>query len=149
MCSRRIDYQVLPGTTPQQVQALVTSLYALAHRIKDLVEARGLPQADLVEQHLLDDLRDWRQVIEQRFRRRADPTETMRPVADRLAARLARLEARIGETFAMVGEGVLSTEDYRNFYRLLGSYRGPSEAAIGYAQLADGIDREYWREARF
>jgi hypothetical protein len=98
---------------------------------------------------LLDDLRGWSQVIEERFRRRADPTEAMTPVADRLAARLVRMEARIGETFAMVGEGVLSTEDYRNFYRLLGSYRGLSEVAISYAQLADGIDWEYWREARF
>jgi uncharacterized membrane protein YccC len=148
-CGRQIDYRMLPETTPQQVQALVTNLYALAHRINDLVEAGGVAQAELVERHLLDDLRDWGQVIEERFRRRADPTRPMRPVADRLAARLARMETHVSETFALAGEGVLSTEDYRNFYRLLGSYRGLSESAITYAQIADGMNWERWREARF
>ena len=148
-CGGQIDYRTLPGTTPEQAQALVTSLYALAFRIKDLVEARGVPQADLVEEHLLDDLREWSQVIEERFRRRADPTQAMGSVADRLAARLARMEARIDETLAQAGQGVLSSEDYKNFYRLLGSYRGLSEAAIGYARLADEIDWAIWKEARF
>jgi len=32
---------------------------------------------------------------------------------------------------------------------LLGSYRGLSEAAIGYAQLAEGIKWAQWREERF
>jgi len=147
--SRQIDYGVLAGTRPQQVQALVASLYGLAHRVNDLIEARGLPQADLVKQHLLDDLRDWREVIEERLRLRADPTQAMRPLAHRLAARLTRMEARVSETFVMVGEGVLSTEDYRNFYRLLGSYRGLSETLVAYATEADGIDWARFREERF
>jgi len=146
-CSRHIDYRMLAGTTPQQVQALVASLYGLAHRVNDLIEARGLPQADLVEQHLLDDLRDWRKVIEERLR--ADPTQAIRPVVDRLAARLTRMEARISETFVMVAEGVLSTKDYRNFYRLLGSYRGLSETLISYATEAEGIDWARFREEKF
>jgi hypothetical protein len=148
-CGRQIDYRLLPKTSPEQVQALVTSLDALAHRINDLVEARGVAQAELVEKHLLDDLRDWGEAIEERFRRWADPTEATAPVADRLAARLARMETHVGETFALVGEGVLSTEDYRNFYRLLGSYRGLSESAVTYAQIAEGMKWAQWREERF
>jgi uncharacterized membrane protein YccC len=147
--SQQMDYGMLGGTTPQQVQALVASLYGLAHRVNDLIEARGLPQADLVKQHLLDDLRAWREVINERLRLRADPTQAIRPVADRLAALLTRMEARINETFVTVGEGVLSTEDYRNFYRLLGSYRGLSETLVDYATEADGIDWVRFREERF
>jgi hypothetical protein len=128
-------------------------MYALTNRIKDLVEARGYPQAEMVREHLLDDLRDWRQVIEGRFQRRAaDPTLVIEPavdVRDRLAARLTRLEERIDEKIAQAGEGELSTEDYRNLYRLLGSYRGLSEAAIGYAQLADEMNWAQWQESRF
>ena len=92
----QIDYRTFPDNTPEQVQALVTSMYALANRIKDLVKARGYPQAEMVKEHLLDDLRDWHQVIEGRFQRRGDdPTLVIEPavdVRDRLAARLARLE---------------------------------------------------------
>jgi uncharacterized membrane protein YccC len=153
VCGPQIDYQAFPANTPEQVQALVTSLYALANRIKDLVEAREVPQADLVKKHLLEELGAWRQVIEGRFQLRAEQTtagiEPGADVRDRLAARLAGLEARIEETFAQAGEGELSTEDLKNFYRLLGSYRGLSEAAIGYAQLADGINWAQWQEARF
>jgi hypothetical protein len=149
----QIDYRTFPDNTPEQVQALVTSMYALTNRIKDLVKARGYPQAEMVKEHLLDDLRDWHQVIEGRFQRRGDdPTLVIEPavdVRDRLAARLARLEERIDEKIAQADEGELSTEDYRNLYRLLGSYRGLSEAAIGYAQLADGMNWAQWQEARF
>ena len=145
MCSRI--------THPEQVQALVASLYALAYRINDLAEARGYPQAERVEKRLLDDLRGWHQVIKARLRRRADdPTQFIEPSADvrkRLADRLARLEASIEAIFAQTDKGEISTADYKNLYRLLGSYRGLSEAAIGYAQLAEGINWVPWREARF
>jgi uncharacterized membrane protein YccC len=151
-CGQQIDYRTFPANTPEQVQALVTSLYALANRIKDLADACGASQAELVKKQLLEDLRDWRQVIEGRFQLRAEQTtvgiESGAEVRDRLAVRLAGLEARIGETLAQAGKGELSTEDLKNFYRLLGSYRGLSEAAIGYGQLADGINWAQWREAR-
>lgn len=149
----QIDYRLLPGSTPQQVQALVSNLHALAFRIEDLVEARRHPQSDLIVKPLLDDFKAWRTAIEERFQRRAD--ETALPVGeggdleDRLKARLARMEARIGETFAEVGEGDLSVQDCGNFYRLLGSFRGLSEAAIGYGRLADKFNWAPWREARF
>jgi len=135
------------------VQALVASLYALANRIKDLVEAHDYPQTELVKKRLLDDLRAWHQVIDARLQRRAeDPTQFIEPIADvreRLAARLGGLEASIAEMFAQSGKGELSSADYKNLYRLLGSYRGLSEAAIGYAQLAEGIKWAQWQEARF
>jgi uncharacterized membrane protein YccC len=152
-CGKQIDYRVFPDNTPEQVQALVASLYALAYRINDLAEARGYPQAERVEKRLLDDLLVWHHFIESRLRRRAeDPTQFIEPIADvreRFAARLAGLEVSIKEIFAQSGEAALSTADYKNLYRLLGSYRGLSEAAIGYAQLAEGINWAPWREARF
>jgi uncharacterized membrane protein YccC len=151
--AQKIDYRAFPANTPEQVQAMVSSLYVLAFRIKDLVEAHGYPQAELVEKHLLDDLRAWHQVIEARLQRRADdPTQVIEPSADvceRLAARLARLEFSIEEIFTQSGKGELSTANYKNLYRLLGSYRGLSEAAISYVQLAEGMKWAQWREARF
>ncbi len=150
---KQIDNRTFPDNTPEQVQALVASLYAVAYRIKDLVEAHAYPQTELVKKRLLDDLRAWHQVIDARLQRRADdPTQFIEPIADvreRLAARLGGLEASIAEMFAQSGKGELSSADYKNLYRLLGSYRGLSEAAIGYAQLAEGIKWAQWQEARF
>ena len=150
---KQIDYRAFPDNTPEQVQTLVASLYALANRIKDLVEAGDYPQAELLQKRLLDDLRAWHQVIDARLQRRADdPTQYIEPSADvrkRLTDRLAGLEASIEEIFTRSDNGELSTADYDSLYRLLGSYRGLSEAAIDYAQLADGINWAPWQEARF
>ena len=53
------------------------------------------------------------------------------------------------EAFARVDQGALSAEDRENFYRLLSSYRGLSEAVINHARIADKIDWPRWRETRF
>jgi len=152
-CSRQIDYRAFPDNTHEQVRVLVASLYAVVYRLKDLTEAHGYPQAEAAKKRLLDDVRAWHQVIEARLQRRADdPTQFIEPSADvrkRLADRLARLEASIEGIFAETEKGELSTADRKNLYRLLGSYRGLSEAAIGYAQLAEGMKWAHWREARF
>ncbi len=66
------------------------------------------------------------------FRGQPGAVRAKGPAGD-LPARLAKLETRIDEAFARIGEGELSTEDYENFYRRLGNYRGLSEAAIHYA----------------
>ena len=152
-CGKQIDYRVVPDDTPEQVQALVAGLYALAYRLEDLVEEGSHPQAELVRERLRDDLQSWHQVIAARLRRRADdPTQFIEPAADvrkRLAERLARLEASIEAAFAETGKDELSAADYSNLYRLLGSYRGLTEAAIGYAQLAEGVSWGPWHEPRF
>ena len=152
-CGQKIDYRAFPANAPEQVQALVSSLYVFAFQIKDLVDAHGYPQAELAEKRLLDDVRAWHEVIEARLQRRADdPTQFIEPsagVRSRLAHGLARLEASIEEMFAQSGKGELSTADCKNLFRLLGSYRGLSEAAIGYAQLAEGMKWSHWREEKF
>ena len=62
---------------------------------------------------------------------------------------LTRLEAGVPEIFAQTGKDALGAEGYNNLYRLLGSYRGLSEAAIGYSQLAEGVNWARWHETRF
>ena len=46
-------------------------------------------------------------------------------------------------------EGELSDRDGEHLYRLLGAYRGLSEAGIEYAGTAEGIEWGRWRESRF
>ena len=149
----KIDYRAFPDNTREQVQALVTALDALAMRIKVLVDAGEHRQADLLVRELSNDVRPWRVLVQEQFRLWAEnPASEVEPGVDpreRMMARLARLEKRIAETFSQAEEGELSAEDYENFYRLLGSYRGLSESGINYVRLADKINWAQWQEARF
>jgi hypothetical protein len=150
-CEQHIDYRTFPNNTPEQVQALVTSLQDLAYRIKALVDVRKHPQAELLVSQLRDDLQTWRIKVEDQFHRWSeDPTA--RPEGDpqaRLAAKLAGLEARVKEMVDLAPQGELNDEDYKNFYRLLGSYRSLTEAVVGHARLAERFDFGQWQEARF
>ena len=73
-------------------------LKALAHRrgvslaavIRELVEAYEFRQADLVEKHLLDDFQAWRQILEGRFKRRADDPTLMSESTDEARDRLGQ-----------------------------------------------------------
>jgi hypothetical protein len=151
--AQEIDYSAFPANTPEMVQALVSSLYDLAFRLRDLIEARGSAEERRVEERLLDDLGAWHQVLVARLQSRAgDPALTglsCGDLRDRLAARLASLEAAIEAAFSREGEGAMSGAERRHLFRLLGSYRGLSEAEIGTAQLAEHINWAQWQESRF
>ena len=67
----------------------------------------------------------------------------------RLDGFLEHMEARIKATLNKAAEGEFSDRDAENFYRLLGAYRGVSEALVEYAANAAGIDWAPWREERF
>jgi hypothetical protein len=146
-----IDPEKFPGNTPEQVQALLTGLQALAYRIQALLETREAPQRESLVRELHDEVRTWRLEIERVFRSWSeDPgAERADALGARLAERLARLETRISEGLTRVTEGELGTEDYQNAYRLLGSYRGVSEAAVSYAGLAGELEWARLREERF
>jgi uncharacterized membrane protein YccC len=149
----RIDSRSFPDNPPAKVQALVTSLGALAFRMKELVEARDQPQAELVVRELLDDLRAWRLAILQQISLWAeDPEAAARQATDlqdRLNQRLVTLEARIEEIFLRAGEGELDAQDFENLYRLLGTFRGLSEAGVAFVGIARDVNWGQWREARF
>ena len=146
-----IDHKLFPGTTPEQVQALVMSLQMFVYRLQELIEARRAPQADLLVQGVLDDLRAWHTVLQQGVHHLAESPDTA-PASEtqgRLATRLASLEKRISETLNQADAGALTEENYENFYRLLGGYRLVSEAAVAYAGVAAKVNWAEWREPRF
>ncbi len=144
----QIDYRWFPRTPPEQVQELVRCVYALGHRIEALVEARKAPLAERLEVELIDEKREWHQIIQEWFRRRPGAAHASGLAAD-YEARLANLEKRIDEAFARIGEEELKPEEYEGFYGLLGSYRGLSEAVRDYARVASEFDWVRWEETRF
>jgi len=147
----QIDHRLFPGATPEQVQTLVNSLQALALRLKDLVDVRRYPQATLLVRELLDDMRVWRLAIEELFQNWSeDPaSEPDGDLQSRLAAKLKEMETRISRTLSRAEQGELSDEDYRNFYQLIGSYRGLSESIVEHTKLTGSFDWRELKEARF
>lgn len=148
---KAVDTRVLPGTTADQVQALTDAIQALANRMRELMDTRADPQAPFLVRELLTDLRAWRLGVQgalQVFSR--DPAATsVEHLREQLSAKLEHLEGRIEETLNKAEEGEISDLDGENFYRLLGAYRGLSDAVVEYAGSAQGIDWEPWRDSRF
>jgi hypothetical protein len=146
-----INTSVLPGTSPQQVQSLVASLQAISYRMQELLEARGNPQAQLLVQELLADIRAWRLQVQETFLHLSEDPATGEREAfrTRLAGKINHLEERIKDVLDKAPDGQLSDRDEENFYRLLGAYRGVSEALVDYAGSAGDIDWTGWREERF
>jgi uncharacterized membrane protein YccC len=146
-----LDYKVLSGTLPPQVQGVVTSLQELASRIQELLEEHNSQQAPLLAQALSEDVRNWRTSVQRTFARLGnDPVaETREALNAKLDEIMGKLEARIEEILDRADEGQVSARDGENFYRLLGAYRGVSESMVRYAGSAGAIKWEPWREERF
>lgn len=149
--SRSVDTKILSGSSPQHIQSVVTSLQGLSYRIQELHKEGGNPQAQLLVQELLADVRAWRIKIQDVFQRLSkDPGGGKKEVfLSGLTEIMDHLEVRIGETLDKAADGRLTPQDGENFYSLLGAYRGVSEALIEYTGSAAVIDWACWREERF
>ena len=145
-----LDPGALPGTSPEKVQALVTSLQLLSNRMQQLLGACGNPQAPLLVQQLLEDFRAWRLKVQETFQQLSEDPATGEQEAfrTRLDSIMGHMETRIMDAIDKAAAGQLSDQDAENFYRLLGAYRGVSESLVDYAGNADVIDWSRWREAR-
>jgi len=146
-----IDTSTPPGTSPEQVQSLVTSLQVLTYRMQELHEARSNPQAQQLVKELLADFRAWRLRVQQTFQRLSQDPAAAEQATFRTGLNeiMKHLEARMRDTLDKTPDGQLSDRDEENFYHLLGAYRGVSEALVDYASSSSDIDWAQWREERF
>ena len=62
---------------------------------------------------------------------------------------MQQLEQRIKEALNKSTAGQVSDQDGENFYRLLGAYRGLSDATLEYSSSARLFNWEQWYETRF
>ena len=139
------------GVPREQVQALADSLQALSGRVRELLEVRGAAQSPAIVRELIADMRAWRLGIrEVLVALAADPAgvEAGR-LRGRLDAKLQAMEARTENTLDGAARDDASTEELDNMYRMLGAYRGVSEALVSFASQARAIDWPRVREAHF
>jgi hypothetical protein len=149
--SKAIDQNKFSSNKPDQVQSLVTTLQGLMYRIEYLLEARETRQAESLAREMKQSVHAWRESIESLFVKWSDNPGSA-PATDleqRLAAVLSVLEQRIDAIIEQPDRATLSEADGENFYRLLGAYRGVSEAAVAYAGNAATIDWADWSEEKF
>ncbi len=150
--SRVLDCSVLGSTTPEQVRELLTNLHALSFRFRELLDARAEPQSERLKEELVKDFRSWRVAVQEYFHVLAENPMELPPTAElreRLDRRMSALEKRIEFTLNKPEPGELNQKEMTNFYRLLGGFRGFSEAALAVAGSSQRIDWERWEEARF
>lgn len=148
--STAIDRKHFPDNTPEQIQTLVTSVQALVYRLEQFLEAGSVPRAEPLSRDLRDDIMTWHVGIETIFARwaRNPEAEPVAALRQRLETGFIRLEERIEEVVNRAG-GDLTREEGESFFRLLGGYRGVSEASLAYAGAAQSIHWSHWREERF
>ncbi|WP_319582348.1 FUSC family protein [uncultured Pseudodesulfovibrio sp.] len=142
---RSIDYKLMPDNPPERTSALVSCLNSMTYRFRMLADAglQALPLKDACRTQALE----WEAAIGKAL----EPWTMGRfEVTDvpALRLRLASLEA--GLEHALTSFPVENGDEaYAGASRLLGSYRALYRAIITYAETADGIVWNHWRESRF
>src|SRR5262249_22803761 len=136
--------------TAGQAQALLDRLPALAHRLQDLVERGATPQSQVLVRELFPPVRAWRIALQEILGDLSQQPEAA-DFADfraQLDAILERLEGQIENAVAGADQTSISTRENENSFRLLGVFRGVSEALVNFAKQARGIDWAHLREGR-
>jgi hypothetical protein len=144
------DSKVLGSASVQQLPNLVNRLQALSYRLQELQEVRSLSQSAHLATALKSDMLAWRERVLDIMRQLSqDPAYRKRLERSRLDNLLNGLENRIRQCLDTKTENELSSADEQNFYRLLGAYRGTSEALLDFAQQAAKVDWTPWYQERF
>jgi uncharacterized membrane protein YccC len=149
--ARFMNLKVLPGTSAQDIQAVITGLQELSGRIKDLYQERSSLKDQYLISELSDEARNWRLVLKETLQDVSNLAEGFgqETVQARLTDSMHELENRIRHVLNKLTPGQVEPGDKENFYRLLGAYRSVSNALISHAANASAIDWSRWREERF
>jgi len=147
---KAIDRKNFPDNTPEQFQALVTSVQTLVYRLDQFLETGPVYRAKPLSPELREDVKTWQTGLENIFGAwaRKPEAEPVAALQRRLETGLVRIEEQVEEVVNRAG-GEVSREEGENFFRVLGGYRGISEAALAYAGAAQVIHWSHWREERF
>ena len=135
----------------KRLEELVASLAVLSKRIRDLLTLQQAVHSDDWTHELGEEVKSWRQIIQGFLSRMSQQPEALDPaeLKRRLSERIARMEAQL--VYAVdrrIGDNA-TEEETVNMYRLLGAYRGVSEALNNVVTRTHTVDWQRFREARF
>jgi hypothetical protein len=146
-----MNLKILPGTSAQNIQALIAGLQELSGRIKNLCQERCFLKDPYLISELSDEARAWRLVFKETLHDISSAPESFGQdnVKTRMADMMDNLENRIRCVLNGLTAKQVEPHDRENFYRLLGAYRGVSNALTSHAANVSAINWSCWREERF
>jgi uncharacterized membrane protein YccC len=145
----QIDRSEFPDTSPEQLQAIVTTLQALNYQIEDLCVLRADPTLESSVLSLKNEIRDWRKALVSVLASLAggDSVASQEELAQKLTLRMEGINTHSEQ---MINQGArLEAKDARQLYRLLGGFRRLSQEVIVYAGVAGQVNWSDWRRERF
>ncbi len=145
--SQLLSPVVLQGASTQDIQTLTANLQMIKNRLQILLAARAKPQAKILTNALINDAQRWRTKIQQSFQQFSNQASIDNQTE--LNAISSQLERRIKIILNEIKDNQLREQDKRNFYQLLGAYKGVSDSLLEYSTNAQRIDWHDWQEARF
>jgi hypothetical protein len=149
--SRALPAAALGHASTADVQATVTAVQTMADRLDALIGTRDVPQSPAMAQALTEDVRAWRLAVQALAGRLAEAPESgdVDDLRARLDRKLQQIEARTAQAMADDPDFDAEIDLNENSYRLLGAYRGLSEAMVRFVYRARLLDWPRLREARF
>ena len=142
---------LLPGGSKEQIDAISTHFQVTGMRIQALLESHSNPPAQFFIDELLTDSRAWRLTMQEAFQSLSKQSiiENGTGFRNKLRKITGHLEARIETVLNKTDYDEISEMDRDSFYRLLGAYRGISDALLEHSGNARLIDWEEWHDSRF
>ena len=148
--SRFINPELLIGSN-KGLLPIIANLQAISNRVQEIhvVASEAHHSEDL--NVIIQELQEWHAKLQIAFTDLAqDPTiSDSEYFQNRLAEIMSTLENRIKALFNKSNVQNYKTFEANSFYHLLGTYRGLSEALVGYSKSTDSIDWSRWKEQRF
>lgn len=149
--SKMIDHKLFSDIQSQKIQDILDGLRDLAFRIRQMIDAGNLPQAELLKHELMEDVDFWNLAIQRIFQQweinpGIQPRENLQK---KLTNKIIKMEKRMDEILELKTNEELTNQDYENFYNLIGCSRGLSKSVIAYASAVGGVNWRQLREARF
>jgi len=146
-----IKTELLPGSSKEQIDAISSHFQVTGMRIQAFLESQSNPPAQFLIDELHVDSQAWRNTMQD-----ACQSLSKNPIIEhsaefhnKLDKITGHLEARIESVLNKTDYDQLSETDRDNFYRLLGAYRGLSDALFEYCGNARLINWADWHDSRF
>ena len=148
---KKIDVQAFPGNPPGALDDLTSSLYDLAFRVRDLVEAKAAVTDEEIGAELDAKVKKRKASRGSRLLQWDEGSGEHSPndLRPQLQQELTELEGLITTKLSDSPDDGESKKTRRRLFGLLASYRGLAEAEIRAAEVAERINWAQWRESRF
>lgn len=139
------------GATTEQLQELVNSINALTLRVKELHKFHNSSKTRDLTDKIKINLESWCQQILLKTQNLSKKPEDANSnvLRGKLDEKYNKLEQLIQNEVNIIDNVQLDEHDSEYFHRLLGAYRGVSEALVDYSSSIEVINWHKWHEERF